>query len=318
MIRATVIIPTYQGRQRIRECLRSVLDSRGIEPRVVVFDNASTDGTRDIVANEFPQVELIESPENIGFARANNRVLKRAVSRGDDYAFLLNEDAKVDRDTLVTLIRMAEKHDVSILSPLHYDYPGETLETDFGSLIRQERLVPSWEEAEFVPTSRVIGAAVLLRLSTLRKIGLFDPIYFLYAEEEDLCRRAHSHGYRLGITPRARIYHGHQSTGDFLMLERIRRFNIIRGKYILVLKNPERTLHRALLVFFAEVARDLERVFGTHSLTVAWDFLLASIQVLSSVGRILRRRRLESRAGSELWTNREIGIDTASEESHWL
>jgi len=317
MTKVTVIVPTYRGRRWIRECLRSVLDSRGVKPRVVVFDNASTDGTRHIVAHEFPHLELIESPENIGFARANNRVMQRAVSRGDEYVFLLNEDAKVDRDTLVTLIQMARKHDVSILSPLHYDYPGETLETDFGILIRQERLGPSWKRAEFVPTSRVIGAAVLLRLSTIRKIGLFDPIYFLYAEEEDLCRRAQSHGYRVGITPRARIYHGHRSTENLLTLKRIRRFHMIRGKYILALKDPKPSLGRAVLAFFAEVARDLKKVFGTHNLTVTWDFLLASIQVLSSLQRIRRRRRLESRSGPELWTNREIGISTGSEESHW-
>ena len=159
---------------------------------------------------------------------------------------------------------------------------------------------------------------MLFRLSTLRKLGPFDPMYFLYAEEQDLCRRALIHGFRVGVTPLTRIYHGHEATGDFMMLERLRRFNMIRGKYILVLKNPRQTLGRAFLVFSAEVARDLKRILRTHRLIVAWDFLLASIQVLSSLRRIRRRRRLERRLASELWTNREMGIGEVRKGSDWV
>ena len=308
MTRVTCVIPTYQGRRWIRACLNSVLASRGVSPHVVVFDNASTDGTREIVETEFPQVELLASPKNCGFARANNRVIRRAISRGDDYVFLLNEDASVDPETLATLIRTAEKHDVSILSPLQYDYEGAELETDFASLVLQERLPRSWREREFVPTGRIIGAAMLLRLATVRKIGLFDPVYFIYAEEEDLCRRALSHGYKVGITPRTRIYHGHKATGNFLKLERMRRFNMIRGKYILALKNPRQTLGRACLVFAGQAVRDLMKVFDTHSVGVAWDFLSASVQALTSLRRVRRRRKLERDLSRDLWTNREMGF----------
>jgi GT2 family glycosyltransferase len=317
MGRLTVVVPTFRGLPWVRTCLRSVLESRGVTLRVVVFDNASTDGTRDIVANEFPEVELIASRENVGFARANNRVIRRAISRGDDYVFLLNEDARVDPDTLATLIAVAEKHDVSILSPLQYDYQGEKFESDFDSLVRQEHPSRLWTKTEFVPTSRIIGAAVLLRLSTIRRIGLFDPAYFIYAEEEDLCRRALSHGYRVGIAPQTRIYHGHKSTSNFLTLERSRRFNMIRGKYILALKNPQQSMSRSVLVFVVQVARDLKAVFETHSLSVVWDFILASLQVMSSFARIRRRRKLERELSADLWTKREMGIDDEPPDSTW-
>ncbi len=318
MNRLTVVIPAYRGRPWIQACLRSLLDSRGVDLRVVVFDNASADGTRDIVRTEFPKVELIAHPRNIGFARANNRVIRRAISRGDDYVLLLNEDTRVDPDTLSGLVRVAERNDVSILSPLQYDYEGRAFESDFDSLIRQERLPRDWQRADFVPTSRIIGAAMLLRLSTIRRIGMFDPIYFLYAEEEDLCRRALSHGYKVGITPQARVYHGHKSTSNFLVLERMRRFNMIRGKYVLALKNPRQGFSRAMLVFVVQVARDLQAVFETHSLGIVWDFALASVQVLSRLGRIRRRRRLERDLSAELWTRREMGIGDDSERPPWL
>jgi len=308
MGKVTVVIPTYHGRPWIQACLRSVLDSCDVSLRVVVFDNASKDGTREIVAREFPEVELVTSPSNVGFARANNRIIRRAISRGDDYVFLLNEDARVEPDTIAALIRVAEKHDVAILSPLQYDYQGERFESDFESLLRHERPGKLWEKAEFVPTNRIIGAAVLLRLDVIRRIGLFDPIYFIYAEEEDLCRRALSHGYRVGITPLTRIYHGHKSTGNFLALERMRRFNMIRGKYILALKNPAQSMSRVMLVFGAQVARDLQAVFETHNLGVMWDFLMASIQVMSLLDRIRRRRRIERELSADLWTKKEMGI----------
>ncbi len=309
MRKLTVVIPTYRGEPWIRRCLSSVLESRGVFLRVVVFDNASVDGTRKIVHAEFPQVEMIESAANVGFARANNRVIRRAISRGDDYVFLLNEDTRVEPGTFASLIEVAETQDVSILSPLQYDYEGRAFESDFDTLIRQERLGKDWARAEFVPTSRIIGAAMLLKLLTLRRIGMFDPAYFLYAEEEDLCRRALSHGYKVGITPRARIFHGHKSTGNFLALERVRRFNMIRGKYVLALKNPSQSLSRAFLVFLVQAARDLKAVFETHSAGVAWDFVMASVQVLSMLERIRRRRRLERDLSAELWTRREMGFD---------
>jgi len=314
MIRVTVIIPTYQGRPWIRACVSSVLASEGVQPRVVVFDNASTDGSREIVEKEFPELDLIRSPRNVGFARANNRVIRRAISRGDDYVFLLNEDARVNPDTLKSLLDVAEKYDVSMLSPLHYNYEGSKLESDFEELIRQSKLSRTWMKADFAPTSRVIGAAVLMRLSTVRKVGLFDPVYFIYAEEADLCRRMISHGYRVGITSRTLIYHGHQSTGRFEKLERVRRFNIIRGKYILVLKDLQHTLFQALLRFLAQAARDICRVFTMHRLRLAWDFLLAGVQVMSLLGRIQRRRKLEKGLASELWTNKEMGTDEDADD----
>jgi len=317
MTRVTVVICAYRGRRWIRRCLESVLASKGVKPRVVVFDNASADGTREIVETEFPRVELIRSPRNIGFARANNRVIRRAISRGDDYVFLLNEDARVDPDTLRTLVTVARRRDVAILSPLHYDYEGTRLESDFGSLVRQAGLRKGWRDVDFVPTTRIIGAAVLMRLDVLRRVGLFDPIYFIYAEEEDLCRRVLRHGHRAGITARTRIYHGHRSTGDFLQLERMRRFNIIRGKYILVLKNPQWTLGRAMFHFFAQAARDIRRLFAEHRLTFAADFVLAAVQVVLLLGRIRRRRRLEEALAPELWTRREMGTGGGPEGSGW-
>lgn len=325
-VRVTVAIPAYRGRRWIRRCLDSVLASTGIRLRVVVFDNASSDGTRDIVEREYPEVELIKSPRNVGFARANNRVIHRAISRGDDFAFLLNEDARVDPDTIVGLVKVARDLDVAVLSPLQYNYEGTEFEADFSSLLRQAGLrktsktpdaAEGWMKSDFVPTIRIIGAAVLMRLSTLRRVGLFDPIYFLYAEEEDLCRRVLRHGYKVGVTPKARIYHGHESTGDFMTLERMRRFNIIRGKYILVLKNAQQPLGRAMLSLFAMTARDIRDLFVSHRLGLAWEFALAAVQVTSLLGRIRRRRKLERTLASELWTHREMGTGNGSGELLW-
>jgi GT2 family glycosyltransferase len=307
MARLTVIIATFRGRRWIRACLRSVLATEGLAPRVVVFDNGSTDGTHAIVEQEFPQVELITSPVNLGFACANNRVIRDCIARGDDHVFLLNDDARVEPGTIPALVAVAEKHGVSILSPLQYDYEGTGYESDFQRLILREKLTPGELAREFVPTSRVIGAAMLMRLSTLTRIGLFDPIYFFYAEEGDLCRRAVYHGFKVGMTSGARIYHGHKATGNAALLERMKRFNMVRGQYIYALKNPNQSLPRAFLSFLAQAALNAQDIFLVHSVAVASDYLLASWQVLSSVGKIRRRRRMERELSQTLWSDRELG-----------
>jgi GT2 family glycosyltransferase len=308
MTKLTVIIPTYRGSAWIRACIESVRSSRDIHPRIVIFDNASTDDTRGIVTREFPDVELIAHPTNIGFARANNVVMLQAIRRGDDYVFLLNEDTRIDPDTLSTLVTVAEEQDVAMLSPLQYDYDGRAFESDFASLVAQAGLKEGWEDQAFVSTRRLIGAAMLMRLSAIREIGLFDPAYFLYAEEEDLCRRARHAGFRIGLTPRARIYHDHRPTGDMWRLARERRFQMLRGRYILALKNPAQSLPRAMVTLAHLVFRDLVAVLVRRDATALGDSLAALGKAIASLDRICRRRRLEREHSEALWRAEETGV----------
>jgi GT2 family glycosyltransferase len=99
----SIIVVTYNSRRHVRDCLESIQrTARGIDHEVIVVDNASQDGTPDILRNEFPNVRLIANPENLGFARSNNQGI--AQSRGR-YILLLNPDTLVLPKTLATLLK---------------------------------------------------------------------------------------------------------------------------------------------------------------------------------------------------------------------
>src|SRR2546427_1972078 len=102
-----VVVLNWNGRDSIRQCLQSVLHQTSVAYRVVVVDNASTDGSRDIIRDEFPEVTLVALPENLHFARGANAGLREAL-RDPECAFIgtLNNDTRVDPEWLAELVRM--------------------------------------------------------------------------------------------------------------------------------------------------------------------------------------------------------------------
>ena len=123
------IIVTYNGMQWIERCIRSVYASIGVDPAVIVVDNASTDGTPELIEKKFPAVKLVKCAENQGFAKANNIGFRYALEYGFDYVYLLNQDAWLFPETMSTLLRAFEGYiDVNgkllkpgILSPMQMD-----------------------------------------------------------------------------------------------------------------------------------------------------------------------------------------------------
>ena len=97
-----------------------------------VVDNGSTDGTQEFIKSNFPEVELIQSPENLGFGKANNLGIELAYKNGADFFYLMNQDAWIYEDTVQKLINFYENYhnkvEIGILSPIHLDGSEKKLE----------------------------------------------------------------------------------------------------------------------------------------------------------------------------------------------
>ncbi len=112
------IIVTYNGMHWYDRCLGSLRESE-IPVDTIVIDNASSDDSVAYIKEHFPEVHLIESKENLGFAKANNIGMRKALDDGADYVFLLNQDAWVERNTLTELIKSFRDNDsVGIAAPI--------------------------------------------------------------------------------------------------------------------------------------------------------------------------------------------------------
>ena len=220
-----VIVVTYKGKQWYDRCFTSLRNST-IPVQTIVVDNASNDGTVEYIKEHYPEIMLIESKENLGFGKGNNLALKYAYEHGCDYVFLLNQDAWLDKDdTLENLVNVAKDHlEYGILSPMHlyadkkainmmYEYGGNFFSSQFLSDLYCGTLKDVYE------TNYVNATAWLLSRNTLSVLGGFDPLFFLYGEDDDYLNRARYHKVKIGINPSTIIIHDHrqEDTSEFCL-----------------------------------------------------------------------------------------------------
>ncbi len=208
------IVVTYNGKHWMDKCLGSVISST-IQPDVLVVDNLSTDGTPDYIEKNFSQVKLIRSKQNLGFGRANNIGLKRALNENYNAVLLLNQDAWVNPQTIKKLMLLLQKYpEYGIISPMHLTREEDMLDDKFTQYICRDYSVQLMSDLllkqkteEIYPLSFVNAAAWLISRECLQKVGGFDPLFPHYGEDNDYIKRAMYYGYKTGFTPLATIVH---------------------------------------------------------------------------------------------------------------
>lgn len=296
-----IIIPVYNGTRWLVRCLESVLAAGG-EFSVEVVDNASSDGSAELVQERFPGVSLVRVAQNVGFARAANLGLHRALAEEVDWVVLLNQDTWVRPDWLTELLRGAIRAQLGIASPMQYDYEGRKLETHFARLLKWHGHDAGSAAADDRPvllTEWVIGAAMVLRADVLRTVGNFDPNYFFYGEEIDLCRRALMHGFRIGVVTGSVVAHNEQTPEEASRPARI--YHRLLGDYVYQLKSPDRPLPWLL----ARCGRNAVRDFCLGVIRHRPDYLKELVKVqwalLRKLPAIVRRRRQERQCPQHLW-----------------
>ena len=213
----TAVIVSYHSRGTIDHALERLQHAHRLGlVKCVVVDNASRDGTPEYIAENFPWVTLIRSPDNLGFGRGCNLGFE---SVDTPYVLLLNPDAAIDNDALEVLVAFLENHpDAAMIAPateLSEGYQEVGLLLTPSGLIRTALGDPAGYPDRrtmrpgdpSVRTSWICGAIMLIRSSMFRDLGGFDPRFFLYYEETDLCLRAAQAGMEIWATGQAAAKH---------------------------------------------------------------------------------------------------------------
>ena len=213
-IKLFVIVVTYKGKQWYDRCFTSLRNST-IPVQTIVVDNASNDGTVEYIKENYPEIILIESKENLGFGKANNMAMRYALDHECDYVFLLNQDAWVEPETIEKLVKVHQEHkEFGIVSPMHLNVNKTGLVMkEFCRQPCNERLITDLylnTLSDVYETTYIHAAAWLLPRLTLVTIGGFDPIFNHYGEDDDYLHRVRYHRVRIGVCPSARIVHDHQ------------------------------------------------------------------------------------------------------------
>ena len=228
----SVIMVNWNTRKLLCECIESVYEHAGdVSCEIIVIDNASSDGSSAMVRDRFPEVRLIENPENCGFARANNQGMQQASGR---YVLLLNSDARPLGGALEHVVEFADRNqDAAVVGcrVLNSDMTLQPTCFMFPSLLNmilsssylyklfannrfcgRERMT-WWQRDDVRAVDVVTGCFMLVRRSAIESVGMLDDRFFMYAEETDWCYRFKQAGWRVLFTPEAQIvHHGGQSS----------------------------------------------------------------------------------------------------------
>ncbi|MFC1687731.1 glycosyltransferase family 2 protein [Patescibacteria group bacterium] len=222
----SIIIVSWNVKELLKNCLHSVFQypsSGSFE--VFVVDNASHDGTHEMVKKYFPSVRMISNADNKGFARANNQAIKDAQG---ELILLLNPDTEVTAGALDKLVKYVKhKPSIGIAGPALLNTNGSRQLSvrsfpTIGSLIMvflklhrlfpQTRSIKKLQMNEFNyskdgKVDQVMGACFLIKNELIKKIGMLDENYFIWFEEVDFCKRAHDNGWEIWYVSDAKVTH---------------------------------------------------------------------------------------------------------------
>lgn len=235
----SVLIVNYNGVSHLERCLTSLARQGYPRFETIVVDNASTDGSADWVAEHFPQVHLICSERNLGFAAGNNLGIREA--RGELIA-TLNTDTEVDPEYLEMLSAPMVDGQIGMCAPLMLEMDRRGIVDAAGLTV--DSLGFAWnvgagEEARNFTIQRLVfgacAGAALYRRAMLEALGSFDEDYFAYYEDADLAWRAQRSGWKGVFVPGARVYHLHG--GSFGKTSPQKSFLLARNRWWTLIKN---------------------------------------------------------------------------------
>lgn len=210
------VILNTNKRDDTLDCLRSLAENDYQNLHVIVLDNASTDSSVEAIRTGFPQVEIIQLAENLGYAGNNNVGIQAALDRQADWVFILNEDTILSPECVSALVACGKTNPkIGVLGPLvfHADEPdviqsaGGYLDAHWRPLHTGINETDRGQYAEVREVEWISGCGLLVRREALQQAGLIDPRFFYYNEETELCQRIKRLGWSLWMVPMAKMWH---------------------------------------------------------------------------------------------------------------
>ncbi len=299
-----VIILTHNGRKHIERCLNSLKKTNYSNFRVSVVEQNSSDGTAEFISEKHAWVNLILNKENKSFAEGNNDILRNSKAK---YCVLLNDDTEQEPNWIRKLVRIAERRkDVGALQPkilsmrdrkkFEYAGAGGGFIDMYGYPVCRGRVFDSIEKDEgqydnLIETFWSCGAAMLLNMEAIRKVGYLDETFGSYGEELDLCWRLNLAGYKIIFVPDSVIYHLGSASWGKKEYNFKREYLHQRNHWIPLFKNYSmKNWFRILPVkLFLEFITAFGFMFSNPRKSLA--SVMANFWVAGNFGRLVKKNR---------------------------
>lgn len=293
----SVIIVSYNTAQLTCNCIGSIIKyTIGVNYEIIVVDNASTDNSVSSIQSLFPQVQLIQSPQNLGFGSANNLAAQQAKG---EFLFFLNPDTILIENSIKMLHDFFVDHEQNMkigvlgckliaedgsINSFGHVFP--TVKNNLGGLWEsfEKKVNKRWKDREwfdlkqpYFEIDQVVGADMFLKKSLFENVGRFDPQFFMYYEETDLQKRIKDLGYKNYITTGTSIIHleGGSSESGYVTSNFSRTVSSVSRNYYF--KKHDKKHY--LLHVFIESILNLRRLFSrNYSLKENWAFVKANFK----------------------------------------
>ena len=289
-----VVIVTYNAEKWIRNCINSI-DENTVKSSVVIVDNNSSDNTVDIISKEYSSCTLIKNNVNKGFGYANNMGIRFSLENGADYVTLLNQDAKLNPLALSQFIFYSNKYpNYGILAPMIYSYNGLELDEYLLNWTFRYNLCLASDVffdrvKEVYHVSLVPAAVWFMKKEAIDDAGLFDPLFFMYAEDDDLWGRFVSKGWKVGFFPKVIAYH-HTNRGGGYSLQK-RKWQTY-GLMVLGLKHGSKSFFKSFSKFiFNYIARTISAIAFLNR-SELYILTVSFFSVLFKINKVYRSRNI--------------------------
>ncbi len=298
------IIVSWNAAKYLTKCISSILDSVLTYPyEIIVVDNASSDGSPEIVQRQFPRVTLIKNDTNLGFARANNIGISRSSGR---YLCLLNSDVVVLKGAVDKLILfMEDQPAVGMVGPQIIGVDGKVQRSCMGlptffnvfaravaldSIFPESKLFGSylmtfWNHESLLRVDVINGCFWLIRRNASENIGLLDERFFMYGEDIDWCQRFRNSHWKVVFYPEARVIHyGGASSANAPI-----RFAIEMRRANLLYWKKYHDFFSLVVYYSITLLHDLIRIFGysAYAIIIAHKRKIAFFKIRRSVHCLL-------------------------------
>lgn len=304
------VVLNYCQFQETIGCVEALVDSGLPGAQILVVDNASPDGSGRALEENLRGPGLLRLPRNGGYGAGNNAGIEALWGRpgpAPSHVFIVNPDVRVRSGTLEAVLESLSGVRRGGATCVQYDPASPRhLDGHFRAWIENRGLdVAALERRSFIPLDSLLGAAMMLTRDAIEQVGGFDPLYFMYAEEEDLARRLRYHGFEIGLATRARVVHGRTYLAPGARDEG-RRFERRTSQYLFRLKDPFPPLAfnvARVLRFAASNLRDVATIREAGFKEWYREIVWVSGRTLGA----LRHRRLERRGRAHVDLKGRVG-----------
>ena len=213
-----IILLNWNGKKDTLECLASLMAIESPKFQLLIVDNGSQDDSVTEIRKEYPNIPILETHENLGFAGGNNVGIEWVLSKGAEWILLLNNDTVVDPHFLEAFLKAdKEKPNGKIFGAKIYNFKSPQEIDHLGGYWNpkvceffshaQKKIDDGFSFEEMNEVDYVCGAALFMHASVPKTIGLLEPRFFLFWEETDFCMRAKRMGFEIWTAPKAKVWH---------------------------------------------------------------------------------------------------------------